>query len=153
MQATVKFTASEPKDFGRGPRLNVVVTLPDGSEGRIYSGPGQGLEQLQKGQVIQVAPSGANYKLTRATGRAVAIAEPLYQAPPAAAPESGERRVWNKPPLEVRKQMAEFIEYRAQLAKFAFDQVAAEFEQHNLKSEDLRAIATSICISLERRFE
>ncbi len=39
VDATVKYAAGTPRDTQRGPRINVVCTLPDGTEQKLWGDP------------------------------------------------------------------------------------------------------------------
>lgn len=58
IQTTVKYLPSEPRDFGHGPKINIVVEgIADGhkNEYKIYGDAGdETLTTLQKGQVVTI---------------------------------------------------------------------------------------------------
>jgi hypothetical protein len=63
LKATVKYAALDPKDFGKGPRINVVCTLPSGEEAKLWGNPDDAIAQLKKGEQISLIYDGKNYKL------------------------------------------------------------------------------------------
>lgn len=53
--ATVKYPAREATQTSRGPRINALVTLPDGQEVKIWANEGDGLVSTwKKGQTVTV---------------------------------------------------------------------------------------------------
>lgn len=63
LKATVKYPALDPKDFGKGPRINVVCTLPSGEEAKLWGNPDDAIAQLKKGDQITLIFDGKSYKL------------------------------------------------------------------------------------------
>lgn len=63
LKATVKYPALDPKDFGKGPRINVVCTLSNGEEAKLWGNPEDAIAQLKKGEQISVIFDGKSYKL------------------------------------------------------------------------------------------
>jgi hypothetical protein len=61
IQAIVKFAAGNPRDTKRGPRINAVVTLPDGSEQTIWDAPGGIVSSWKKGQAVTLEQNGQYY--------------------------------------------------------------------------------------------
>ena len=58
IQATVKFPPRDATQTSRGPRINAVVTLPDGTDVKIWANEGDGLVSTwQKGQTVTVKPT------------------------------------------------------------------------------------------------
>ncbi len=55
IKAKVKYAANNPKDFGNGPRINVVATpVNGGDEIKLWGDPDDALANLQKGQEIEI---------------------------------------------------------------------------------------------------
>ena len=55
IKAKVKYPAHTPKDFGNGPRCNVVVTpINGGDDIKIWGGPDDAIVHLKKGQEIDI---------------------------------------------------------------------------------------------------
>ena len=58
IQATVKFPPREATQTTRGPRINALVTLPDGQEVKIWANEGDGLVSTwKKGDTVTVKPT------------------------------------------------------------------------------------------------
>ena len=56
--ATVKYPAREALQTSRGPRINALVTLPDGQDVKIWANEGDGLVSTwKKGQTVMVKPT------------------------------------------------------------------------------------------------
>ena len=96
VRATVKYPAqSTPRQTQYGPRINVVLTLPDGTEYKHWANPDDPVKWLKKGEEVQLFNDGRSYKLVAplpqngqqgATPAAIAVATPAY--PPAREPRS-----------------------------------------------------------------
>ncbi len=85
IDAAVKYVAGPPRDTQRGPRINIVCTLPDGTFSETLGDPGdRALTSLKKGQTLFLAFDGRTYKLA---------AEAPPPAPAVPAPEPG--REWS----------------------------------------------------------
>ncbi|MEO1149008.1 MAG: hypothetical protein AAFY26_25905 [Cyanobacteria bacterium J06638_22] len=83
--ATVKYAASNPKDYGNGPRINVLTTLASGEEVKLWGNAGdQALLALRKKQSVQLLFDGKGYKLLESTPTAP------QSAPGHSAPEDSE---------------------------------------------------------------
>lgn len=142
LTATVKFNPIV-QNTQRGRRANVLVTLPDNREGRIWGDPDDArLMQLQKGQTVHVLPSGKNFRLA-------APPAPPVQAPPEPAeqPEQGQSN--NRP---TRQEIEHYVQSQARLFRFCYDTVAATMQDYDLTDEHLRAIASGLHIAARRRF-
>ncbi|MEM6434503.1 MAG: hypothetical protein AAF773_11720 [Cyanobacteria bacterium P01_D01_bin.115] len=71
--ATVKYAASNPKDYGNGPRINVLTTLPNGEEAKLWgNADDQALLALKKRQSVQLLFDGKGYKLVEAQASSTA---------------------------------------------------------------------------------
>ncbi|MBD2130080.1 hypothetical protein NDI39_29365 [Microcoleus sp. ZQ-A2] len=100
IDATVKYSAGTPGDTQRGPRINVVCTLPDAPFQKLWGDPGDtALTSLKKGQSIKLAFDGCTYKLAAGT---------LPLAPTVPDPEPG--REWSD---EEKKAIANQIQMYA----------------------------------------
>ena len=53
-KAKVKYAAGQPREGQYGPSINVLVVFNDGKEGRIYGKPGDPIQSLKQGDVIDV---------------------------------------------------------------------------------------------------
>lgn len=73
IKAIVKYTAREPRETRNGRlRINVVATLPDGSEATLWDDPGGAISYLTKGQEITLAKDSKGYTLIATTDEAPA---------------------------------------------------------------------------------
>lgn len=53
-KAKVKYAAGAPRDGQYGPSINILVVFSDGKEARIYGKPGDPIQSLKQGDVIDV---------------------------------------------------------------------------------------------------
>ncbi len=53
-KAKVKYAAGQPREGQYGPSINILVVFPDGKEARIYGKPGDAIQSLKQGDVIDV---------------------------------------------------------------------------------------------------
>ena len=53
-KAKVKYAAGQPREGQYGPSINILVVFSDGKEARIYGKPGDAIQSLKQGEVIDV---------------------------------------------------------------------------------------------------
>lgn len=53
-KAKVKYAAGQPREGQYGPSINILVVFSDGKEARIYGKPGDVIQSLKQGDVIDV---------------------------------------------------------------------------------------------------
>lgn len=53
-KAKVKYSAGAPREGQYGPSINILVIFSDGKEARIYGKPGDPIQSLKQGDVIDV---------------------------------------------------------------------------------------------------
>ena len=53
-KAKVKYAAGQPREGQYGPSINILVVFSDGKEARIYGKPGDAIQSLKQGDVIDV---------------------------------------------------------------------------------------------------
>lgn len=53
-KAKVKYSAGAPREGQYGPSINILVAFADGKEARIYGKPGDPIQSLKQGEVIDV---------------------------------------------------------------------------------------------------
>jgi ATP sulfurylase len=53
-KAKVKYAAGQPREGQYGPSINILVVFNDGKEARIYGKPGDAIQSLKQGDVIDV---------------------------------------------------------------------------------------------------
>jgi hypothetical protein len=58
----VKYGAGAPREGQYGPSINILVTLEDGSQVRVYGKPGDVIERYKSGQSIQLMDDNGKYK-------------------------------------------------------------------------------------------
>ncbi|MGI8935948.1 MAG: hypothetical protein ACR2FS_17920 [Phormidesmis sp.] len=81
LQAAVKFAACPPKDFGNGPRINVVCTAGD-EEIKLWGNPEDPLAALKKGDSVSLIYDGKSYKLASTAPPEAAIRSTDTPPPP-----------------------------------------------------------------------
>ena len=58
----VKYTAGTPREGQYGPSINILVVFADGKEARIYGKPGDPIQSLKQGEVIDVIDDNGKLK-------------------------------------------------------------------------------------------
>lgn len=58
----VKYSAGTPREGQYGPSINILVVFPDGKEARIYGKPGDAIQGLKQGDVIDVIDDNGKLK-------------------------------------------------------------------------------------------
>ena len=58
----VKYAAGAPREGQYGPSINVLVVFNDGKEARIYGKPGDRIQNLKTGEIIDVLDDKGKYK-------------------------------------------------------------------------------------------
>lgn len=133
--AIVKYTPGTPRDTQYGPRINAVLTLPDGCETKLSGNPDDAtLLTLKKGQRVQVAWDGKGYKLAT-----TAPVEPPSQP----ALSNGNRTAptptgWTP---DEKRAIASSIEEKAKLMKFCLEQARKHCGDYLESSQDLMSVA------------
>ena len=61
-KAKVKYAAGAPREGQYGPSINVLVVFNDGKEARIYGKPGDPIQNLKTGEIIDVLDDKGKYK-------------------------------------------------------------------------------------------
>jgi hypothetical protein len=59
----VKYGAGAPREGQYGPSINILVTLEDGSQVRVYGKPGDVIERYKSGQAITLIDDNGKYKI------------------------------------------------------------------------------------------
>lgn len=86
-KAKVKYSAGAPREGQYGPSINILVVFADGKEARIYGKPGDPIQSLKQGEVIDVVDDKGKLKYVQS--------EPTTQQ----AVESMEKSEAEKPDL------------------------------------------------------
>jgi ATP sulfurylase len=63
VKGVVKYGAGAPREGQYGPSINILVTLEDGSQVRVYGKPGDVIERYKSGQNIQLIDDKGKYKV------------------------------------------------------------------------------------------
>mgnify|MGYP007090454167 CR=1 FL=1 len=65
-KAKVKYSAGAPREGQYGPSINILVVFADGKEARIYGKPGDPIQSLKQGEVIDVVDDNGKLKYVQA---------------------------------------------------------------------------------------
>jgi hypothetical protein len=65
-KAKVKYSAGAPREGQYGPSINILVVFADGKEARIYGKPGDPIQSLKQGEVIDVIDDKGKLKYVQA---------------------------------------------------------------------------------------
>lgn len=63
LKGIVKYAAGPPREGQYGPSINILVTLDEGYDVRVYGKPGDPIEQLKAKQSVQLIEDKGKYKL------------------------------------------------------------------------------------------
>ena len=63
LKGIVKYAAGPPREGQYGPSINILVTLDEGYDLRVYGKPGDPIEQLKAKQIVQLIEDKGKYKL------------------------------------------------------------------------------------------
>jgi ATP sulfurylase len=63
VKGVVKYGSGAPREGQYGPSINILVTLEDGSQVRVYGKPGDVIERYKSGQNIQLIDDKGKYKV------------------------------------------------------------------------------------------
>jgi ATP sulfurylase len=63
VKGVVKYGSCAPREGQYGPSINILVTLEDGSQVRVYGKPGDVIERYKSGQNIQLVDDKGKYKV------------------------------------------------------------------------------------------
>jgi hypothetical protein len=77
-KAKVKYSAGTPREGQYGPSINILVVFADGKEARIYGKPGDPIQSLKQGEVIDVVDDKGKLKYVEsapAASTSVAVIE------------------------------------------------------------------------------
>lgn len=73
VKGVVKYGAGAPREGQYGPSINILVTLEDGSQVRVYGKPGDVIERYKSGQNIQLVDDKGKYKVVEEEMQQAAI--------------------------------------------------------------------------------
>jgi hypothetical protein len=132
VKGRVKYPAREPRDFGYGDRINVVVSLSDGEEVKIWGKPGDPIEGLTRNQPVTLAYDGKSYKLADSPDRSSVTSAGM--------------------PPETKKAIAAYVEDLANLYSFCFDTAASKLSDRMADQGAIKDVATTLFLSAVRKF-
>ena len=135
VKGMVKFPAREPRDYGYGDRINVVVSLADGAEVKVWGKPGDPIEGLTKNQPVTLVYDGKGYKLADTPDRSSATVPS-----PGIAPDT-------------KRAIAAYVEDLANLYSFCFDTAAAKLSDRINDRDAIKDVATTLFLSACRKFQ
>jgi hypothetical protein len=139
VKGMVKFPAREPRDFGYGDRINVVVSLADGAEVKLWGKPGDPIEGLSKNQPVTLAFDGKSYKLADSAPTAPDRSS-------ATVPSAGMTP-------DTKRAIASYVEDLAALYKFCFDTAASKLSDRIQDQEAIKDVATTLFLTACRKFQ
>lgn len=145
VNATVKFPAGKVFQGEWGDRVNFVAVSDSGEEIKIWGNADNSeIKELKKGQKVQLVWDGKGYK--------------LVNSEPAPAEKNSHQNNGNQSPkpelsVEQKRAIAAYIQGQADLFNFCLKTVRERVEGINPDdTESLRAIATTLYISAQRKF-
>ena len=132
--ATVKYAAGHPRQTQYGDRINVLVTLADGTEQRLWGNPDDAtLTALKRGQAVQLAKDTKGYKL-------VTQVDTPQQT-------NGSRKGWSGWTVEEKKALAAKIDNHADLLGYCLKSAKEKLGDYCETSEDVRSLAITLYLS------
>ncbi len=154
IKAKVKYAANNPKDFGNGPRINVVATATNGEEIKLWGSPDDAIANLRKGQEIEILQE---QKGNKAIHRLLQHAEDMQQ-PVTTQPQNGNQpqdsQFTNKPlSADQKKVVAAYIEGQADLLSFCWDTARAKLKDRAGEEESVRCFASTLFIAASKKFQ
>jgi hypothetical protein len=149
--ATVKYPAREATQTTRGPRINALVTLPDGQDVKIWANEGDGLVSTwKKGQTVTVrlTKDGKYYDAVPPSEAPATTAQGAPQAP------NARQAVDITDPEQYAALQARAMAY-ADLYRSIHQRLAAgdaqdPLDMYTLPESDLHAAAASVFIAITR---
>jgi hypothetical protein len=143
----VKYTPGTPRDTQYGPRINAVLTLPDGTEAKLWGDPDDAsLLALKKGESVQLAKNAkGNWQLASAA--------------PVEAPSNVQGAVMPTKPNQAtqlltddeKRAIAAKVTENAELFKYCLEQARQHCSEYLETSEDLRSVATTLFLQAVKR--
>lgn len=130
INAKVKYPSREPKDYGNGERINIVVTASTGEEIKLWGKPTDAIALLKKGESVQIIFDGKNHKLLEPESSTV-------------KPESTTDIVWT---ADYKRAIANQITQSADLLAFCLETAKSKFMEPGLiqSEESLTTLATTL---------
>jgi hypothetical protein len=149
VQGTVKYAAGPARETKNGPRINVVVTLTDGEETKLWGDPGDpALIPLKKGNAVQLV------KNAKGTGYSLLDTSPgTPAAPPAKVPVPGyslrkQPDVFKPWTDDEKRELAAKVDQEAALMRYCLQTVREKFVDSGLvEDEDSVCALASVLFS------
>jgi hypothetical protein len=137
--ATVKFPAGKVFDGQYGPSCNVLVTMPDGSETKIWGKPDE-LQPYRRGDAIALLrdPKTGKFKPVAIAQQPQPVSHP---APQSTAPKPGPDK----------QAIADYATQQAKLYAFCYSQAKAVMPP-DAPDAAIQAAASSVYIATGRKF-
>ncbi|MCA1993001.1 MAG: hypothetical protein LDL41_13330 [Coleofasciculus sp. S288] len=143
--ATVKYTPGQPRETQYGLRINAVLTLPDGTETKLWGNPDDAaLLALRKGQSVQLA------KNQKGQWQLIEQEQSPQQLQNGAVQNQVGGQFQPRSDDEKRAIAARVTE-DAKLLRYCFQQAKEQCGEFCETSEDLRAIATTLFLQAVKR--
>jgi len=145
VQGMVKYAAGPARETKNGPRINVVVTLTDGEETKLWGDPGDpALTPLKKGNAVQLV------KNAKGTGYSLLDTSPTTPAaPPAPVPVTGysprqQPEVFKPWTDEEKRELAAKIDQESDLLRYCLQTARKKFIDSGLveNEESVCALAS-----------
>jgi hypothetical protein len=132
----VKYAAGAPREGQYGPSINILVVFNDGKEARIYGKPGDPIQNLKAGEIIDVLDDKGKYKY---------IVSETIPAPTGVAVIEQKKHIAE--PQDIAAMIFEAGTIYSQAYIDIYNKLAAE----GLPLEHLSAAATTIFIQVSQK--
>jgi len=136
IQAIVKYPAREPKDYGYGLKVNVVLTASNGEEIKLWGKPDEAIVTLKKGQSVQLIHDGKKYKLLANETKKFEV-------------NYVKEGIWSN---DKKRAISQSISQNADLLAYCLQTSKVKFMETGLISseESLRTLATTLFIQASK---
>jgi hypothetical protein len=132
----VKYAASNPKDFGHGERINIVISpITGGEDIKVWGNPDDAIASLTKGQQVTLISDGKGYKL-------VADSQPAQVKQPITTELSADQK----------RAISNYINSQADVLKYCWETAAAKLGGLATEEESIRCATASLYIATTRKF-
>ncbi len=110
VKGVVKYGSGAPREGQYGPSINILVTLEDGSQVRVYGKPGDVIERYKSGQNIQLVDDKGKYKVVEEEMQQAAKQVQnidVYEKPDLAAMVFEMSAIYSKAYIDIYNKMSE----------------------------------------------
>jgi hypothetical protein len=146
--AKVKYTPGTPRDTQYGPRINAVLTLPDGTEAKLWGDPDDAsLLALKKGESVQLAKNAKGNWQLASTAPVEAPSTPNNGNGTVTKPNQATQMLSD----DEKRAIAAKVTENAKLMKYCLQQAREHCSEYLETSEDLRAVATTLFLQAVKR--